>query len=59
MLRVDGVRQEIREVEEKLRAATAALARKDKELRETNTMLDNFRIKSSRLQQLIDQQQKS
>lgn len=57
MLRVDAVRQEVRDVEEKLRAAKAALARKDQDLRETNTILDSLRIKRSRLQQLLDQQQ--
>lgn len=59
MLRVDAVRQEVRDVEERLRAAKAALERKDQELRQTNTILDNLRIKSSRLQQLLDQQSKA
>ncbi|WP_053073248.1 hypothetical protein [Bordetella pseudohinzii] len=56
MLRVDAIRQEVRDVEEKLRAAKASLARKEQELRDTQTMLDNLRIKSARLQQMLDQQ---
>ena len=56
LMRVDAMRQEVRDVEIKLQGAQSSIAARDRDLREANTMIDSFRMQVARLRHQVGRQ---